>query len=156
MSGFQMPDLTRDKMLSPAFYRSVAEGLTTSAADLRKRYVPYQETYTEPHHSFLGGLFGRKSTKTRTAYPAGYMQAMNDATMYENQATYYKSLADYIEQNPLDDSDPTADELAALDPNGPDIGRGSLTITIPPNTDQSPTINPSMAGGAGLRIPYGT
>lgn len=156
MSGFQMPDLTRDKMLSPDFYRSVSAGLTQSAADLRKRYVPFQETYTEPHHTFFGSMFGKKTTRTRTAYPAGYMQAMNDATMFENQATYYKSLADYIEKNPVTDTDPTPEELAALDPNGPDVSRSTLTIAMPSTQDQSPTINPAMAGAPGLRIPYGT
>ncbi len=156
MSGFQMPDLTRDKMLSPDFYRSVSAGLTQSAADLRKRYVPFQETYTEPHHTFFGSMFGKKTTRTRTAYPAGYMQAMNDATMFENQATYYKSLADYIEKNPVTDTDPTPEELAALDPNGPDVSRSTLTIAMPSTEDQSPTINPAMAGAPGLRIPYGT
>jgi hypothetical protein len=158
MSQFDMSGLTRENMLSPDFYRQMATGLTSQAASLRDRYKPFQETYREPHHTFLGGLFGRKTTRTRTAYPDGYQQAMNDATGFENQALYYKALADYIEANPIEEAAPTEEELEALDPNGPDVDRGTLTIQVPNRRqdDQSPTINPFMAGGSGLRIPYGT
>lgn len=155
MSQFNFSNLTRDNMLSPQFYRQVADGLTNQVADLRSRYKPYQETYQEPHHSFFGGLFGRKTTRTRTAYPTGYQQAMADATGFENQALYYKALADYIEANP--DVGPSEADLAAMDPNGPDIDRSTLTIPAAPMSEnRSPTINPLGVAGAGLRIPYGT
>ena len=155
MSQFSFANLTRDNMLSPKFYRDVASGLTTQAMDLRSRYKPYQETYQERHHSFFGGMLGKKTTRTRTAYPAGYQQAMTDATGFENQALYYKALADYIEANP--DTGPSEADLAAMDPNGPDVNRGTLTIpAAPTNENLSPTINPFGVAGAGLRIPYGS
>ena len=159
MSQFNFANLTRDNMLSPQFYRQVADGLAGQASGLRDRYQPFQEQYQEPHHTFFGSLFGKKTTRTRTAYPAGYQQAMNDATAFENQAMYYRSLADYIEANPVAESDPSDAELSAMDPDGPDVDRGALAIEIPanrPQNNQSPTLNPFGAMGAGLRIPYGT
>jgi len=164
MSQMNFGNVDLQNLLSPKFYRDMASGLTSQAAGLRDRYKPFEEQYREPHHTFFGSLFGKKTTRTRTAYPTGYQQAMNDATMFENQAMYYASLADYIEANPVSEDgnggdSVTEEELAAMDPNGPDVDRGALTIEIPANRrqdNQSPTINPFGAMGSGLRIPYGT
>jgi len=170
MSQMNFGNVDLQNLLSPKFYRDMASGLTSQAAGLRDRYKPFEEQYREPHHTFFGSLFGKKTTRTRTAYPTGYQQAMNDATMFENQAMYYASLADYIEANPViaqlskdgNEIQPevvTEEELAAMDPNGPDVDRSALTIEIPANrrqNNQSPTINPFGAMGSGLRIPYGT
>lgn len=162
MSQMNFGNVDLKNLLSPKFYRDLASGLTSQASGLRDRYKPFEEQYREPHHTFFGSLFGKKTTRTRTAYPTGYQQAMNDATMFENQAMYYASLADYIEANPVSEDGGdgvTEEELAAMDPNGPDVDRGALTIEIPANRrqdNQSPTINPFGAMGSGLRIPYGT
>lgn len=154
MSSFNFNSMNLDNLLSPKFYRDVAAGLTSQAGDLRSRYKTFQETYREPHHTFFGSLFGKTTARTRTAFPPGYQQAMNDATSFENQAAYYKALADYIDANPVQDAELTPEQIAAMDPNGPDVNRQSLTVDVPSSAEGSPTVN--SFGLAGLRIPYGT
>lgn len=158
MSQFGLNNVSLDNLLSPTFYRSLSQGLTQQAQSLRANYKPYQEAYQDRHFSFLGGLLGQKATYYRTAYPAGYQQAMNDATSYENQALYYTNLAQYIEDNPVQEETPTDEEIAAMDPDGPSVGQSQLTIQpprIPRYGDDEEQLN-TAGGGIGLRIPYGS
>lgn len=154
MSSFNFNSMSLENLLSPKFYRDVAAGLTSQAGNLRSKYKPYQETYRVPHHTFFGSLFGKTESATRTAYPDGYQQAMNDATAFENQATYYKALADYIDANPVKDNTLTPEQIAAMDPNGPDINKQDMIVDIPSSSEGSPTVR--SYGIPGLRIPYGS
>ena len=158
MSQFGPNNASLDNLLSPTFYRSMSQGLTQQAQSLRANYKPYREAYKDRHYAFLPGLFGAQATYYRTAYPPGYQQAMSDATSYENQALYYTNLAQYIEDNPVQEETPTDEEIAAMDTDGPSVGQGQLTIKpprIPSYVDDEEQWN-TAGGGIGLRIPYGS
>lgn len=141
------------KLLTPDNLEGMAKTYAERAKSLRDEYKP------QTVEKKSGGLFGTGLFASKQSYtykPPGSDTAYSYAVQLDQMSQTYMDLAKRIRDNP--DQAITEEELAAMDPNGPDINRETLTKDQTPTRselDQALRIN--AGGGFGLRIPtYGS
>jgi len=145
--------LNNTNLLKPELLDQMATDFETRAAKLKKDYASHWEDRS------TGGLFGTglfSKTYRVEIKPPGADTAQSYAIQLDEMSKTYKKMAQQMRDNP--DKPLTDAEIAAMDPNGPDVNRGTLTNEQGPSRsqlDQALRIN--SLGGFGLNIPtYGS
>lgn len=140
-------------LLTPENLEAMATSYEARAAQLRKDYKPYMVTRS------TGGLFGTGLFAKDFTYeykPPGSDTAYSYAVQLDQMSKTYKDLAQRIRDNP--DKPITDEDLATLDPNGPDVNRETMTVNEGPSRAQlDNALRINASGGFGLNIPtYGS
>jgi len=145
--------LKDSSLLNPDTLESMATQYASRAKSLRDEYKPYMVEKKS------GGLFGTGLFAQKQSYlykPPGSDTANGYAVQLDEMSKTYKDLAQRMRDNP--EQGITDDDLAKLDPNGPDVNRDSMVNNSGPSRAQlDHALRINSSGGFGLNIPtYGS
>jgi hypothetical protein len=173
MSQFSMPGIPQN--IDPQFALDMAATLRQQAAAIRSSPDAGMETISyRVRRGGIAGFFGATKKKTETRLRPGAQQLLDNAAMFEQQATYFDTLSSSMSslegrQEELEAA-ATAEEEEALGVQKPvseggqqytrndlvrTANRNRLGIMLGGNNMMGISINPGGTLG-GLRIPTGS